>query len=347
MDELEWLRKKSPPTEPSRDTTRRHRTQLRAAIATEGAAGARPRRPRRGLHVRHRVLVTSVVVVVLCVAGAGVIALASRGGDGGGQIGAPAASGSTPTTTAVACIGQPPAQLDVPAGFGSGVAAPAAQATTQPASTQQVTSWSSQAATIEQRWPADAGQGPWSSGRAAPPNGAIASVADSDVTLDGNGTYHRSVFFSFPNQAQGCETLQITVYGSDKATVGTLSNDLIRAPFRSPQPLVTTTAAAAAAPTVAACEAVARNGTTGLAAPAIATTGGGVALASFAQPADALAQFLASRRQLIQHGYEELHLDDGSITYAEEVRPGVVVTTVHVSATKSGWSVDGWAASGC
>ena len=47
MDELEWLKHNSPSTRPSRDITKRHRTQLRAAIATEGADGTGPRRPRR------------------------------------------------------------------------------------------------------------------------------------------------------------------------------------------------------------------------------------------------------------------------------------------------------------
>jgi hypothetical protein len=341
MDELEWLKEHAPPTAPSRDVTRRHRTQLRAAIATEGANGTRPRRPRRQHRSRHRVLATTAVVVALCAAGAGVIALTSSGGVDTPTVGAPAASGPDSTLAVRACVGAPPKELEIPTGFGTAVAAPAKQAVTAPTSTQQVTSWTSADAAIEERWPAD-------SSVAAklvtsdPPAEGFSSFADPDVIVDGKGAAHRNVVLSLPGQAQGCALLQVTVYATDAATVKVLSDELISQPFRSSQPLVTTTGVATSAPGVVACSGVAEKA----AMPVVATVGGKVDGGAFAEPADALAEFLPSQKDLYQRGYDELRLDDSSVVFVKQTRD-IVVTTVHVEPTSAGWTVSDWQASGC
>jgi hypothetical protein len=289
------------------------------------------------------VLVTTAVVVVLCVIGGVVVALTSEGGDDGSRIGAPAASGAT-TTAPTECSGPPPAQLAIPSGFNTGRAGPAAQSRTAPTSTQQVTTWTSDRATIEQRWPSDANRRPWDQSSLAPDG--VSGIAD-DVTVDANGGAHRTLLFGFPNQPNGCETLQITVYGADAATVRSVSDGLVSSPFVSPEPLVTTSRAATAIPEVVACEANATASVTVDATTATATVDGTVTAAAFAGPTEAFASFLAGEPQLFQHGYDELRLAEGSVAYVKQVRPGAVVTAVHVTAGATGWSVHDWGASGC
>jgi hypothetical protein len=286
-------------------------------------------------------LVSAAVVVALCAVGAGVVALTSSGGDDRSTVGAPAADESTTAAPAQACAGAPPKVLAIPAGFGSAVAAPAKQATTAPANTQQVTSWSSDQATIEQRWPADA-DAIAKLGTANPSANAFNSFADANVIVDAKGDVHRTVLFRFPDQSKECAALQVTVYGSDAGTVKALSDAVIREPFVSSEPLVTTTAAAASAPDVVACPGVAEK----VAVPVVATIGEAVPRGDFAQPAEALADLLAKHKTLISHGYRALQLADGSIVYVKDVQTNVV-TTVHVVPTKAGWTVDNWQASGC
>jgi len=350
MDELEWLRGNSPSTEPSRDITKRHRTQLRAAIAGEGAEGPPPRRPRRGRRSRHRVLVTSAVVVALCAAGAGVVALATAGGDGGGgvEVGAPATDPATTAAAApVTCTGAPPAEVAIPTDFGAGVATPAAQATTAPTKGQQVTSWSTSdaATTIEQRWPADQ-EAIARFGSPAAPVDSFRSYSDKDVLGDGKRGYRRTVLFEFPAGASGCTALQMTVYGRDAGTVDRVAEGFVTAPFVSHQPLVSTTGAAASAPPVVACTGATRVKAEAAAMPAVATVGGPVDQASFAQPTEALTDFLAARTTLAARGYDELRLDDGSFVYTKS-EVGNVVTAVHVVPNGTGWTVADWQASGC
>jgi hypothetical protein len=349
MDELEWLKANSPSTQPSRDITRRHRTQLRAAIASEGADGTQPRRPRRDRRSRHRVLVTGAVVIVMCALGAGVVALASSGGDGDehtSEVGVPAASGASSTTAVPAtCGGAPPAELAIPSGFGTAVAAPAAQATTAPATGQQVTSWTAPGTTIEQRWPPDP-ETPARFGSPAVPTDGIRSYADGVVQGDEKSGFRRTVLFMFPGQPTGCAGLQVTVSGRDASTVDGIATGLVQAPFVSHEPLVSTTGAAAGAPPVVACEGVTREKSPALAVPAVATIGGQVEQASFEQPTEALTNFLAGHTTLARSGYEELRLDDGTFVYLKDV-VGNVVTTVHVVPAGARWKVTEWQASGC
>jgi hypothetical protein len=119
-----------------------------------------------------------------------------------------------------------------------------------------------------------------------------------------------------------------------------------RAPFRITEPLVTTTAAALAAPDVVACDGVSRPDLRARAVPAVATVGGPVTAQVYAQPTDALANFLPAQKTLAPSGYAELRLPDASVTYVKEV-VGKVVTTVHVTPTDAGWTVSDWQASGC
>jgi hypothetical protein len=336
MDELEWLKRNSPSAEPSRDTTRRHRTQLRSAIATEGIDGTRPQRPSRRRRSRHRVLIAGAAVVGLCAAGAAVVALTTSWGGGGNEVAVPIA-GSATTGTPAACTGPPPGELQVPSGFGNPTAAPARQAATPPTNGQQVTSWTSDTATIEQRWPADREVMAQIGSPDAPDEG-VTSVADKHAVDDKAG-FHRTAVFLFAEQAAGCADLQVTVYAGDAATVDGIVDELLRAPFVSHEPLVTTTGVATTAPPVVACDGVAR-------VPAAATVGGSVSQASFAQSTDALTEFLAGRATLAARGYEELRLDDGSVAYVKRVQ-GNVVTTVHVVSGGNGWTVEDWQASGC
>ena len=348
MDELEWLKENSPPAQPSRETTRRHRTQLRAAIASEGADGTQPRRPHRRRPTRHRVLVTTTVVVALCAVGAGVVALTSSGGDEGSTVGAPAASGPSSTAPTPTCSGSPPAQLAVPDGFGTAVAGPGPDSTPAPLRTQQVTHWSSGPTTIEQRWPADAEAAARLGSPTAPTEGIVAG-SESAAKVDAQGVARRTSVFSFAGQSSPCTNLQVTVSGHDASAVDAAADALTAAPFRSNEPLVTTTGAAASAPSVVGCEAVARSDAVATAAPAmpaVATVGGSVQRSAFSQPADALADFLPGRTTLAQRGYRELRLQDSSVVYVKDVA-GNVVTTVHVVLTSAGWTVTDWAASGC
>ncbi len=336
MDELEWLKEHSPSPRPSRDITRRHRTQLRAAIAADGADGTRPRRPRRERRSRYRVLVTTAVVVALCAVGAGIIALTSSGGDESNTVGAPASTDAPATTSVRACAGAPPKELAIPTGFGTGVAVPSSK--------QQVTRWSSDQATIEQRWPADADKVPDRSGTTAADG--FTALSDPSATVDAKGVAHQTVAFVFGGQPTGCDALQITVSGDQVDAVEAITDSLLHAPFRSNEPLVTTTGTATAAPPVVACEGVADADTAKLAVPGAAIVGGGVRSGAFPQPADALAAFLTGKPTLAQRGYQEQWLDDASVVFVKSVRTNVV-TTVHVAPTSTGWTATDWAASGC
>jgi hypothetical protein len=352
MDELEWLKENSPATRPSRDVTRRHRTQLRAAIAAEGADGTRPRRPRREPRSRHRVLLTGAAVVSVCAIGAGVIALASTGGgDGTSTVGAPAATApaTAPATageSTAACASGPPKELAIPAGFGNPVAGAANDAKDAPTSGQQVTQWSSPSATIEQRWPADRDVAARFGALRTPGDPSIGGGTEASATVDADGVVHRTMVFTFDTPTPECSALQVTVYGRDVDTVDEYVAELRAAPFRSSEPLVTTTGTAAAAPDVVACEGVIRADLVARGVRAVATVGGPARSGTYEQPQAALAAFLAEQRHLVPTGYEELHLDDASIVYVNEVaeRP---VATVHVVPTKEGWTVSDWRASGC
>jgi hypothetical protein len=349
MDELEWLKANSPSIRPSRDVTRRHRTQLRSAIATEGADGSRPRRPHRARPSRVRVLRTGAIVVAACAIGAGVVVLTSTGGgDHPADVGAPASSSST-TTSATNSCGAVPKQLALPAGFGAAVDGTAPQSLTPPERGQQVTHWSSSDTTVEQRWPASADVveqfGRSASGA---PDAGIGAAAQAKSTVDDKGIARRTVVFTFSDQPAACSSLQVTAIGRDQQAVDAAVDAIVLKPFVSTEPLVTTTGASASAPPVVACDATAtKAATSDQAAPVAASVGGPVSDAAFAAPDQALSRFLAGHPTLLPSGYQQLTLDDSSIAFVREVQPGVAVTAVHVQPTASGWTVTDWRASGC
>jgi hypothetical protein len=352
MDELEWLKEHSPSARPSREVTRRHRTQLRGAIAAEGADGTRPRRPRRERRSRHRVLLTTTVIVAICALGAGAIALMSGGGDDTNHVGAPAPSDSTASTAPTpACTDLPPQTLAIPEGFGNPVAGPAKDAATAPSAGQQVTSWSSGTTTIEQRWPADADvakkYGPVVPGT-GPADGSSTAVSEGVSHVDANGVARRIAVFDFSGLPAGCSILQVTVSGRDQSDVDRVTEEFTAAPFVRREPLVTTTAAAAFAPSVIPCRGPEVRAAGMKAQPEfVATVGGKVEGPAFGQPADALAGFLPGMKTLPQSGYQQLQLDDSSVVFAKPGPLGGTVTTVHVAPTPTGWMVDEWQASGC
>ena len=255
MDELEWLKENSPSTRPSRDTTRRHRTQLRSRDRGRGRR-RQPRtrrpRPRRG---RHRVLVTTAVVVVLCAVGAGVVALTSLGGDESGAGSAlPPPSARPRTTSARRAAG--PRRGSSRSRPGS---APGCRACTDAEHRPESTRWSA--------WTPIGDR----SSSAGPPTpkppspgperrrGSMACRGSPRVRSSTPKAARTARRLRVPDQPQGCETLQITVSGARVDTVRSVSDGLVQHPFVSPEPLVTTSQAATAAPRVVACEGVGRH----------------------------------------------------------------------------------------
>jgi hypothetical protein len=236
--------------------------------------------------------------------------------------------------------------------FGSAVAGPAKESIDPVESGQQVTHWSSGKATFEIRWPADAEQRKQVLPQPQVPNDRSSSVvSDLGATVDRNGVAHRRSLFAFRGQVTECQTLEVTVYGTDTSAVDAAAEAFNRAPYRSSEPLVTTTKAAATnSVVVTPCQGpVDANGAAVKlsAVKFVPTVGGSIAAKTFARPEDALADFLGGRPTLYQHGYQMLQLDDGSLDFVAEPRPGVVVTLVHVTAASDGWTVSDWSASGC
>jgi hypothetical protein len=340
VDELEWLRRNAPATRPSPETTRRHRTQLRAAIAEEGAADTpRPRRPRRD-RPRHRVLLGATAVAALCALVAAVVTLAGSGDDAGRRVAAPAADTTGAATGPPACGSTLPAAVAVPAGFGAPQAVSAPMAPAAASASQLVETWSSSNNNIEVRWPSDTDRRPWA-GEKPDPGANITGLADPEVTTTERGISYRSVLIRVPGERSPCDTVQLTVYGKDAAEVRTISDALARQPFAPTTPQVTGASTSDSVPTVVGC--VSADGIGRATA-----TGGAVSTATFAQPTEALADFVRDpNRTLLPTGYRQLNLPDGSVAYVNEPRPGVVVTTVQVTQRDTGWSVSRWDASPC
>ena len=199
---------------------------------------------------------------------------------------------------------------------------------------------------IEQRRPPDAGV-PEKFGTFAPPTDRdrLGRRTDREDRRAQRKWRVRTMLFSFPGQPAGCAQLQITVSGHDTAVVDGIADGLLRAPFRSSQPLVTTTGTATSVPTVAVCDGVhAWRAGCGRDDWRSGGRAGGV------RPPDRHADRLPRRSSaaLPARILQELHLADSSMAFVAEPRgPGVVVTTVHVLSTPSGWTGDDWEASGC
>jgi hypothetical protein len=70
-------------------------------------------------------------------------------------------------------------------------------------------------------------------------------------------------------------------------------------------------------------------------------------LGVYPSPEGALEAFVKADQTLIQFGYQEFRLPDGSIAYATQNPLGEWVTVIHVAPTAGGWIVDSWTGSGC
>jgi hypothetical protein len=353
-DELAWLAANAPSPGPSPEVTERHRSELRAAIAAERAGvrttSRRGRRPggtgpaERGDHrrsrPRHTVVVAALAVTAVCAAGALVLAL-GRGDDSPDRVRTPAASDTTAAASAKACGTSLPIALAVPTGYEGPRAGSSSDADTAADPTQLAVTWTTPGGNIELRWPADAANRAdviETPGSTDP--GFLANTPTTDQTTK-SGKVLRTIVFQFPQLPVGCQTVQVDVYGDTSKAVAAITTEITKHPLVSNEPLVKGTSTSTAAPSVAKC--------TGAVIAVTAPNRGGavVATGAYQQPAEALAAFVARDQTLVQTGYTQLTLADGSVVYANEVRPGVVVTSVHVADTGGGWSVVDWGASGC
>jgi hypothetical protein len=336
VDELEWLRRNAPANRPSPETTRRHRTQLRAAIAEESTGAPSPRRPRR-VPPRYRVLLGATAVAALCAAVA--VAVTTAGDDGGSRVATPAA-GTTGTAAGQPLCGlKLPAQPSIPDGYRGPRAASASDADTAAVASQLVETWTSPTGSIEVRWPSDTDHRPWADQPASSAD-SFAAQSDRDVSTTKAGGARQAIFFRIPNQPEGCDTVQLTVYGEDAASVTAIFDRLSQQPFVPTENTVTKTTAADALPAVVRCPAEKGREATPLQGDAVASGG-------FATPEAALTSFVGDRdRRLLPTGYTELQLPDGARGYVRET-PAGVVTTVLVAQSAGQWGVARWEASPC
>ncbi|MGH9223477.1 MAG: hypothetical protein ACRD2W_06750 [Acidimicrobiales bacterium] len=63
-------------------------------------------------------------------------------------------------------------------------------------------------------------------------------------------------------------------------------------------------------------------------------------------PGSGLAEFVEQHRTVLQRGYVEMRLPDGTIAYGAQV-DGSFVTVVQVAPLGTGWVVTGFELSGC
>ena len=341
MDELEWLRRNAAAHAPSSETTQRHRTELRAAIAAESAEGSPSRpRPSRTRPPRHRVLLGVATVAAVCAAFAGVIALADRNDSPDDRVDVPAAAGTGPAGTVPACGTTLPARVNVPGGFGPPQATSAPEADATAGASQLVTTWTSPSASLEVRWPADADQRLPAGSSGSPDTGRTGEIAEFTTKRGDTGT---TLLFPFPDQAKGCETVQLTVYGKDAAAARAVIDTLKQQPFVSTEPTVASTATADSLPTVVACPSE-KGALTSVPVHDVSVS---TPAAISPDPVTALTAFVGqSKFRLMPTGYDELRLPDGSYGYVKQTRAGVV-TTLHVTAVGGGWAVTSREASSC
>lgn len=239
------------------------------------------------------------------------------------------------------CGSQLPRSPDLPDGYRG----PAQVAS--PVRGQLVLQWTSPTGTIEARWPADPEyQQMVGHNMAATPDdqpSVGASTSPHELRRTASGGYFGVIVFGLRNVSSECETLQMNVLDTSALVVergvARLSNNGL---FVSNAPLIVASEDRTLAPTVVAC-----GGADGAAVPA--KRGGSGTGVVYPTPATALKGLLETDSSLIGSGYLEIRLPDDSIAYAREqpVRPGSFVTVVHVRPLASGWSVDGWEASGC
>ncbi len=283
-------------------------------------------------------LLGATAVAALCAAVA--VAVTTAGGDDDGRRVATPAAGTTGTAAGQPLCGSDlPAQPSIPDGYSGPRAASASEADTAAVASQLVETWTSPTGSIEVRWPSDADQRPWAD-QSTDSAGSFAAQSDRDVSTTKAGRARQAIFFRFPNQPKGCDTVQLTVYGKDAGSVAATFDILAKQPFVSTESTVTKTTAADAPPAAVRCSTVQGRENAPL-------QGGAVASGGFATPEAALTSFVGDRdRRLLPTGYTELQLPDGSRGYVRAT-PAGVVTTVLVSQSAGRWSVAGWEASPC
>jgi hypothetical protein len=293
------------------------------------------------------------------VAGAGIVVLllsvflvAARWATGGGEDRTPtrtsraASREQSPTeglAPALLCGTTLPRPLVIPPSYTGPQRRAVDDASTPPSATQLVLSWKSATGDLEVRWPADAQLAsvfvPNDPPDASPVAG-VGVVIPFQPQPTTTGRLFNYVAFQLADQAPECQTVQLTAFDTDAGRVNETINQLEQRPFASTPRLVNGSRTADAAPDVVACPTP-----PGVSSP---NRGGRVSgLGVYPTPEGALDGFVKADQTLIQFGYQELRLPDGSITYAVQGPMGGWVTVIHVAPTEGGWAVKSWIGSGC
>ncbi len=304
---------------------------------------------------RHRWLsmAAAVVAVVLI---ATVVALTGSSPDRGRDRRQQPVTIPTTPEQLFTCGTQLPVALRIPDGYAGPVAGPSADG--GPVGPGQlVLSWATATGAIEARWPADQTVIDTYLTRPARAPSTTAPPTTSDGRISGGGissgtqrtagggfsglSAYRFQNFAPAGTAPECETLQVSVFDADEARLASIRERLARRLFVPQDPLVASVVDVAVAPTAAACQVPAG------ARPSPNVGGAVSANGPFATPSDALRVFLEDRLSLMDTGYVEMHLPDGSIAFGVRGARDAWVTVVHVTRVGDAWTVDSWNASGC
>lgn len=252
-----------------------------------------------------------------------------------------------------ACGREPPGALNVPAPY-AGPQKRASPEAPRAAPEQLVLLWTSGAGSIELRWPLDpslpnpfpleqppAGQGP--PGRRT----GMGSITLPAQQSTAGGAVQYMVLRLPEAPFDGCRFVQVGVFDTDPGRVRSVMERLEAAPFISKEPLVVVSETRDFAPEASRC-----NAPAGAVVPP--KRGGPLTgQAGYETPQEALEAFLAADKSLLQRGYREMHLPDGSLAYGREIEgregagAGVFVTVVRVAQRPEGWTVTSWDTSGC
>jgi hypothetical protein len=245
-------------------------------------------------------------------------------------------------SAAPACGSELPRPLAIPQGYNGPHARGIRDAPTPASATQLVQSWTATTGDIEVRWPADpplAASFP-PQDPPAPSPGAVGAVTPNKIEQAPSGRFFNYIVFSLRDQQPDCQTLQVSVFDTDDATVAATINQIRQTPFASNLPLIAGSRTVDAAPSVVPCRTP-----PGVSSP---NRGGPITGAdSHSTPAVALQGFVESDPTLPRNSYQELRLPDGSIAYAWQNPAGDWVIVIHVTPTNGTWTVDNWNASGC
>jgi hypothetical protein len=248
----------------------------------------------------------------------------------------------TGRSAAPACGSELPRPLAIPQGHNGPHARGISDAPTPPSATQLVQSWTATTGDIEVRWPADpplAASFP-PQDPPAPSPAAVGAVTPNSLEQAPSGRFFNYIVFSLRDQQPDCQTLQVSVFDTDGATVVAAINEMRQTPFASSLPLIAGSRTVDAAPGVVACRTPPGVSSPNRGGP---ITGAG----SHPTPAAALQGFVESDPTLPRNSYQELQLPDGSIAYAWQNPAGDWVIVIHVTPTSGTWTVDNWNASGC